>query len=123
VLILTVEAVHDRLLLLSWIAGAGNRTASPFRKEVKMRQVLTDNSGLEWYVESDRPISVKGCPACGKPIVVQSLELKPEVTHIRFCDKDGKYLGVFDTEAFPTAWGKELSLYPVCQFCGYDKMK
>jgi len=79
-----------------------------------MREILTDYSGQVWYVDSDKPISVKACPACGKPLEVQFTEVSPKVTHAVFRDAKGRRLAIFDTEAFP-------KVPSVCFFCGYEK--
>lgn len=79
-----------------------------------MKKMLTDFSGQTWYVESDKEIAIKPCPACGKPLEVSFLSMEPPVSIIAFRNSEGKILGMFDTEAF-------ISPFPTrCHFCGYE---
>ena len=80
-----------------------------------MREILTDLSGQIWYVESDKEISVKACPKCGKPLKVQSLSTEAPVKTISFRNSEGKILGIFDTEAF-----KISPPFSICYFCGFE---
>ena len=82
-----------------------------------MKVVLTDFSDQVWYVKSDKEISVKPCPNCGRPLKVDCLSMEPPVTTIRFHNSKGQILGIFDTNAFVNSPPLPLA----CHFCGYEE--
>jgi rRNA maturation endonuclease Nob1 len=103
VLILTVEAVHDRLLLLSWIAGVGNRAASAFRKEVPMKvqrkiKVIQCPEGHNSWMPK-----AKYCQQCGGRLKKVKVEITEDV-----CPQCKRVIDWF-ASPFPIKY---------CAFCG-----